>query len=958
VLRVLGSVDLGEGSPVRSAGQRVIVAALVLDACTVVTTDRLAELLWGDDQPADPSGALQSHVSRLRRLLPAGVALAAEGAGYVLRVLEDDTDVARFEAIHRDAISAGSDEDRLVAATAALALWRGMPYPDLDDTRAAGERARLVEVRSSLLEIEAESLVRSGRAAEAVGSLEALRVDDPLRERTIEWLMRAYVSIGRKTDALDAYRILREELVNQRGLDPSPELRELERAIITEEFVGYATVPASTDTGSGADVLVPASAFIGRDREAEMLSNLLRESRIVTLVGPGGVGKTRLAVHGAALVADVLEVDIVELAPVRDGDRLAESVATTLGIPPRAATSAIERVVDAAGNRAHMIVLDNCEHVIDHAAVFVDAVVRATPDVVFLATSREPLNVDGEIVVRVEPLAVDGPAVELFIDRAARMGSGVAANDDRSLVEQICRSVDGLPLALELAAAQLGSMTLDELADAVSRPLEVLRRGRRTADDRHRSLRELVEWSVRDLDPTLAAVFSATAAFAGPFTVSAVASVGALPRPTVAAALADLVDRSLVVREPSPGAVARFSTLETIRAYAAELLAASDEAEATSARHGEWVLSLVDGISSDLDRWAEAETSQVVSVHFADLRVAHQRFHATGDADRALRLAASLHYEACYGMQGEIFAWIAESADRFGTCGHPAAETVLASASIGAWQAGDLAAAADYAARAEAAIDPEVPGAGRGAAEAGADVARWNDDFETARDLYARAVERARDEQNMSRVVTNLADGAMIAGYLGDLDAVRRTIAAARETVGSDGPLACRAWVEYAEGEALADHDPDAAIALLERAVDLAERSRAAFTIGVTRLTFTSLQLRAGDPADAVPGLIALIEHWRSRGARLQQWITMRSVVELFLRLEAPGEAAAVLGAVIGSGTATEDAGADAERLKLARETVRSELPDAEDVLARWAGQDQDAIVDHVLSVLRAMRHR
>ncbi|MGI9644197.1 MAG: BTAD domain-containing putative transcriptional regulator [Ilumatobacteraceae bacterium] len=964
MLCVLGALDLGEGVIPRSRAQRVIVSALVLDEGAMVTSDRLADLVWGDDLPADPSGALQSHVSRLRRVLPAEAELIAEAAGYLLR-LPDETDIARFEAGYRDAVAAEREEDRLRAAGAALALWRGSPYPDLDDTRAAGERARLDEMRGALIELEAEALVRSGRAAEAIGRLEALRADQPLRERTVEWLMRAYVSTGRKTEGLDAFRALREELVEQKGLDPSPELRELERAIITEEFVAHPAPSAPTPAGERPPVVLPASAFVGRDDEVDALSALLGTERIVTLVGPGGIGKTRLSRHGAAAaVASIGPIDIVELAALRSGDRLAESVATTLGLQPQANTTATQRVIDAVGSRTQLIVLDNCEHVVEAAAEFVDTVVRTTPHVVFLATSREQLNVDGEVVVRVQPLGFDGPAVELFVDRAAQMRSHVEIDDTtRPEVEQICRSLDGLPLAIELAAAQLGSMTLAELAAAVAQPLDMPRRGRRTADDRHSSLRELVEWSVRDLDPALLEMFTALAAFAGPFTVSAVTSVAELPRSTVAAGLADLVDRSLVARDVNVRAggdepVARFTMLETIRAYAADLLATSDRTAAISDRHGAWVLELVDGISSDLDRWAEAESAGLTAVHLPDLRIAHQRFHAAGDTDRALRLAAALHYEDYYGMHGELFGWITETAERFGASGHPLAETVLASSAIGAWQAGDLVAAADYASRATAAIHPTTPGAGRGAAEANADVARFTDDHETSRQMYAQAVERAREERNVPRMVTNLADGAMIAGYLGDVAGARSAVAEAKGLAGPDGPLACRAWLEYAEGEALADHDPDRAIALLERAVDLAERSRAAFIIGVTRLTFSGLQVRSGDPAAAVTGLVALIEHWRARGARLQQWITLRSVVELFLRLDEPREAAAVLGAVIGSGTAVEDSGPDADRLMQARATILADVPDADDVLTTWAGCDQDLIVDHTLSRMRSMNLR
>jgi tetratricopeptide (TPR) repeat protein len=234
------------------------------------------------------------------------------------------------------------------------------------------------------------------------------------------------------------------------------------------------------------------------------------------------------------------------------------------------------------------------------------------------------------------------------------------------------------------------------------------------------------------------------------------------------------------------------------------------------------------------------------------------------------------------------------------------------------------------------------------------DVIRFSDDHEGAREMYAKAVALAREEGNLPRVVTNLADGAMVAGYLGYLDEARDAVAEARQLVGQ-GPVACRAWLEYAEGEAIAEQEPDAAMALLRSAVELADESGAAFIIGVTRLTFTNLQLRAGDARDAVPDIVELMEHWRQRGARLQQWITLRSVVELFQQLDAPRDAAAVLGAVLGSATATELTGPDAERLSRARETILAELPDGDVDLARWAGRDQDAIVDHALDRLRSL---
>lgn len=956
MLGVLGPFEVDIDITPRSQAQRVIASALVLDVGIVVTADRLAELVWGDDQPADSSAALQSHVSRLRRVLPDGIEILAEGSGYVIKAPPDRIDIVRFEANHQRACAANDDESRLQATEAALALWRGNPYPDLDDPRATAQRIALLEQHRELTELRAESLVRLGRPGEAISGLEAARIDNPMSERAVEWLMRAYAGSGRKTDALDAFTRLRTDLVEQTGLDPSPGLRELETAIITGEFVGFAPTAGSL-SAERPKIAIPASTFIGRDAEVEAIAEVLRQSRIVSLVGPGGVGKSRLALHVAAATAGHFDevVDVVELAALQQGDQLAEWVSTTLSLQPRANSTATERVVDAAGTRRRLLVLDNCEHVIEAAARFVDTVVRSAPNVTFLATSREPLNVDGEIVERVEPLAVEGPAVELFTDRASRLASGVSIGDtNRHIVEQICESLDGLPLAIELAAAQMGSMTLDEIAEGVAEPLELLSKGRRTADERHRSLRRLMEWSVQELDETLLSVFTGTAAFAGPFTAAALATVSDHPLPEVRSALTELADRSLVVADPASGMVTRFTTLVTIRAYAAELLSETGRVRELGDRHSEWVLDLVKGISTNFDDWVEAEKADVVATHLADLRVAHERFMSNGDADRALRLAASLHFSAYYAMHAEIFSWITAVADRFGEAEHPDTEAVLASAAVGAWQAGDLDKASEYASRAEAASETTSPGAGRGAAEVMADIFLFSGDQTAAREKYEQAVAIGRIEGNHPRIVNDLADLAMVSGYLGDLDGARSAIAEARDLLGAGAPMSCRAWVDYTEGETLVDHDPDTAVRLLSAAIEMAEECDAAFIIGTAGLSLVGLQLRGDEPIQAIPGIVRLMKHWRQRGARVQQWISLRSVIELFVRLDRPEDAAAVLGALLTSDTAEDVSGTDADRLATARATVMRDVPDADQILANWAGRDQDQIVDFALTRLEA----
>ncbi|MFC5381132.1 BTAD domain-containing putative transcriptional regulator [Aquipuribacter nitratireducens] len=950
MLRLLGEVLVDGASPVPGRARRLL-ATLALARPAAVGVDRLVDVLWGDDHPGNPTAALHNHVSRLRGALPPDVAVVTVPAGYRLEAADDVVDVARFERALGVA-GARPPGRRLPELDEALALWRGEPYCDLDDPAALGERERLGRVRDALADLRADDLLAAGRVHEAVAELEGRRARDPLRERTVELLMHAYVAVGRRADALAAYRDLRTRMVEELGLDPSPSLRRLELAVMDDDT---STVPAPVPhpRPETEPDLAPRSVvrLVGREAETALALRLLREHRLVTLVGPGGVGKTRLAHH---LVDEASQptgghdrtVTVVELAPARTEQEVAELVASTLRVHPGAGRTSTDRVVATLRHDRHLLVLDNCEHVVEAAAHLVDAVLTRTPDVVVLATSREPLDVDGERVVPVAPLPLP-VAAWLLDDRAAALGlplpSGAGTADQ---VARLCEALDGLPLALELAAARLRSMTLEELLDRVDDLLGLLVGGRRTTASRHRSLRALVEWSVRDLPPDLHRTFTRFAVVAGSVDARTAAAVCGLDVDEAAEQLAELSRRSLVVQERAPGRPLRYRCLQTVSAYGVDLLAAGGDLARTRDAHADLVLTDVARAGS-LDGPGPPGVDGLPSL--AETRAAHRHLLGSGDGPRALALAAGLQHPALFRMQAEVFGWVHATADRFGSLDHPDAERVVAAAATGAWQAGDLARARSLADRAAGiAARSGWPDSGASAAEARADVLLFDGDLDGAAVQWDLSVARTRAAGPSARLVTRLADRAMVAGYRGRLEVVEESLGEARALLPPRDASWFTAWVDYAEGEALAATDPARSLAALDRALALASTTGAEFTIGVAGLTWAGLQVREGDPAAACGVLRDLLLRWRRAAAWVQQWITLRTAVELLERLDEPVAAAQVLGAVEAAG-GVGVTGPDAQRLRTVGERLASVLPDAAEHVRAGARLDPEAVVDLVL---------
>jgi len=604
-VRFFGEFEAVEGGvpvPVRGAKQRTVLALLALHRGKPVSADLLIDALWGDGQVANPVNALQAQIGQLRRTLGATAILTSD-AGYALDIGPDDLDAARFEQLVAKGRRLLEEGEMALASTTlheALRLRRGEPLTEFAYAGFAdAERAHLAELTLVAIETRVEADLVLGRHGELAGELEALCREHPLRERLWELLMLALYRAGRQAEALRAYTDARNRLVEELGIDPGPALRELEARILAQDpslaAAGPAglAVPAPTATGNLRE---PLSSFVGRSAELEELSEAVRSSRLVTLIGPGGVGKTRLAVEAAAVLRQAHRDGawLVEFASVTEPDGVAPAVAGALGaavaglVGPPSPDSTVELIVRFLAGRSLLVVFDNCEHVIDQTAALAETLAGTVPGLRLIATSREPLGVPGEVLVPVGPLALPA-AAELFADRARAVRPGFTADErTRPVIDDICRRLDGLPLAVELAAARLRSLTLATLAERLDDRFRLLTGGARTALPRQQTLRAVVDWSYDLLFEDERRLFARLAAFTGGCDLAAAEAICAddqVLAGEILDVLSRLVDKSLVTG-PGAGGEARFSQLQTLWQYGRDRLGESGEADAMRARHG------------------------------------------------------------------------------------------------------------------------------------------------------------------------------------------------------------------------------------------------------------------------------------------------------------------------------------------------------------------------------------
>ena len=605
---MLGAVEaIGNGLPMTLGGPRqvALLSLLLVEAGRAVSVDRLIDELWAGTPPDGAETTLRSYVSRLRGALGELAPISGTSAGYTLSIAPESIDARRFERLVRDAEAALAGRNASRARNLlvdALGLWRGEPFGELPtDGTLRIEAERLQELRLRAFEMRIEADLELGGGPRLVDELEALVREHPFRERLWRQLMLALYRADRQADALDAYRRAREQLEEQLGLEPGEDLERLQLAILRHE------VPSVAPPEQRHNLPAALTSFVGRAAELASVEPLLWDHRLVTLTGVGGVGKTRLALEAARRhVTEFPDgVHFADLASIADPTLLPALVADAIDIREHDEANSVEQLGRRLRDRTLLVVLDNCEHLREAVADLVAALLGAVPNLHILATSRVSLGIPGEVDYPVQPLGLpadptdieavrSSDAVALFLSRASAARPALRSDDASVLIAaRICLALDGLPLAMELAAARARALSLPDIASRLHDRFRFLVSWRRVAAARHRTLREAMDWSYDLLSGDEQDLLARLSVFAGSFTLDAVQSVCVRGDDAAALDLVErLVDASLVVTREASGTM-RYALLETVRQYAAERLEATGASATTRRAHARYYLRVV-----------------------------------------------------------------------------------------------------------------------------------------------------------------------------------------------------------------------------------------------------------------------------------------------------------------------------------------------------------------------------
>ena len=828
--RILGPVEADEHGLALNLGglrERTLLVRLLLSANRVVPAYRLAEDLWSGDPPPHSMATLRVYISRLRRALgPHAGVLLTQAPGYRLSLRDDQLDAARFEALVLAAdadLAAGDPEAAARTLREALGLWRGPALSGVAELPfAQADVARLEEARLTALESRTEADLACGRHASLIAELDGLAARHPLRERLTGQLMVALYRCGRQADALHAYAGLRARLAEELGIDPSPALRRLQDQILRQDpaldirgggtaadgrgAAGEAHVPAAAAAAAAA--AGPASrrpeppaeprlptettSFVGREAELRTIEELLRLSRLVTLTGPGGSGKSRLALRAGAQEAGKYAggVWLVELAPISVPDLVVPAVALALSAREEAGATLLDNIAARLRDTETLLIVDNCEHVLDAAAGMVATLLRRCPGLRILATSQARLGVSGEATWPVPPLTVPGPGVQdpqaaaaaesvrLFCDRAtlARPGFALTAAN-AAAVSDICRQLDGIPLAIELAAARASALTAAQLAARLDNRFRVLTGGSRVGLPRHRTLEAAIEWSHDLLSEAEQVCFRRMAVFAGGCTIDAVEAVvpdAALPLDAVFEIVTALVDRSLLTTEERFGSM-RYGMLESIHQYALGRLAEAGEDTDLRRRHLAWLLNFAD--QADLDGPDQGAWLDLLEAELDNFRAGLEWSLAPpgqgpgGDPAVALAIAGAL--APCWVVRGPVAVGRGVLDAALAAAGPGADRRLRAVALDGAGQLAAVQADQDAQRSAQEkslAIWRDLGDEARiasclGDLGAGAHI---RGDYPAARSLYAEALEVAEHAGDTQRMALALSGLGRLALHQGD----------------------------------------------------------------------------------------------------------------------------------------------------------------------------------------------
>lgn len=641
---------------VPGARLRALLAALALEPGRIVTRSKLVDWIWGQQPPADEVNALQALVSRLRRVLPDGV-IEADAGGYRLAVAPEAVDVSRFERLIAQA-RAVEPAERAEVLRSALALWRGTAMADiaLRDSEAFDVAvARLDELYVAALGDRVDADIRLGRGSDLLSELTELVATYPLREGFVAALMRALAEAGRGPEALTAYQRTRELLAEELGTDPSAELSALHTALLRGELGERAE---NRRTNLRAEL----TSYVGEDDDIATVAGLAIKHRLVTLTGAGGSGKTRLATETArTMLAELPDgAWLIELASVRAGGDLAQAALAAIGLRDQGVLGggrggeSMDQLIAAVRERAILLILDNCEHMIEAAAEFADRLLGECRRLRILATSREPLGITGEVLWQVEPLPLpakgadpaeigSSPAVRLLRDRADRVRKDIGSDAHTlTVMAGICRALDGMPLAIELAAARLRTMSIDQLARRLDDRFRLLTSGSRTALPRHKTLRAVVDWSWDLLTEAERSVLRRLSVFSGGASLEAAERVCGDEFPDgeqTLDVLTALIEKSLLLADDED--TPRYRMLDIIREYAAHRLDEAGETESVRRAHLAYFTELAETAEPHLRRTEQLEWLAILDAEHDNISAALRGAIADGWAQEAMRLTGA-----------------------------------------------------------------------------------------------------------------------------------------------------------------------------------------------------------------------------------------------------------------------------------------------------------------------------
>ena len=877
--RILGTLEViqdGDLVELGSPRQRALLTRLLINPGRQVTTDRLVDDLWGGDPPETAWHAIHVYVSRLRQTLgPDRDKLERRGSGYLLSLGLDDLDAARFERLAAEGRMARARRDPERAGTLlreALAIWRGPALVDCAYEDFAREEAvRLEELRLAALEERIWADLELARHSELVEELQDLVAQHPFRETLWEQLMLALYGSKRQADALRVYQTARTRLAEELGIEPGPALRRIEERILAQD-------PA-LDSLSGAPQVIPPSemplqrtSFIGRKRELERGEELLEASRLLTLTGAPGSGKTRLALRLAAnhRAAFTHGTFFVPLAAVSSPRMVGNVVARTLGLREVPGETAMESVGAFLRDRSVLLVLDNFEHVIE-AAAQVGGLLDGAPDLKILVTSRAALEISGEQEFPVPPLqfpslddlpALDPlgsiDAVTLFVTRARASSPDFCLDDgNASVVAEITARLDGLPLAIELAAARIKFMTPRQLLSKLERALPLLIGGPTDIVGRHRAMREAIAWSYELLEPKEQALFRRLGVFRGGFTLEAAADVVDLPGLDIFDGVSSLLSKSLLFRPVDIGR-ARFGMLQMIREFALEQLRHAGEVGETTSRHGAYLLRLAQEIEPHLTRETHGAGIERLSSEVDNLREALDNALHADAPDLGIHLASCIwRFWQSTDQLSEGREWLEGLLARPGGSAQARAEGLTALAGL----------------------------------------AYWHADYEEALARYSEALDLYRTQGDRLNEAETLCNMSLTATWTRDLDAADRLAERALEIFEELGAREEIGKVLMAQAGALwfrGEHAPARELFEESYAISLEYDNR---TLALTQLAgLSALTCQMGDPDEALRiAMKGVDEAVELHNVHIAVW--MLDLVASFTAPGAPVEAVRLAGA-------------------------------------------------------------